>query len=159
MEVATWVTAIAGAVLAILAVFAVSTNPVKKLREDLKASLDSVGDRIDEVAKEGRDAHTAIGENIEKAVGGLRRDLGGRIDGLQAEMGNVRQDLGGRIDGLQTEMGNVRQDLGGRIDGLQTEMGNVRQDLGGRIDGLQTEMGNVRQDLGNLQGAVEKTNS
>ena len=83
MEVAAWVGAIAGAVLAVLAALAFVTNPVKKLR-----------DSIDAVAEEGRTAHAVIGENIEKATERLRSDLGGRIDRLQTEMGNVRQELG-----------------------------------------------------------------
>ena len=64
MDVAAWIAAIAGAVLAMLATVAFISNPVKKLR-----------DSIDAVAKEGREAHAKIGENIEQATERLRSDL------------------------------------------------------------------------------------
>jgi len=59
VEVPTWIGAIAGAVLTVLAIYAVITNPIKKLREDFASSVDKLredlGGRVDEVAKEGRE--------------------------------------------------------------------------------------------------------
>ena len=89
-ELATWIGALAAAVIAGLGLYAVFTQPVKKLREQIEA-----------VAKEGREAHGAIGSNIDSAVDKLTN----RID-------EVRKELGGQISGVRQELSGARQELG-----------------------------------------------
>ena len=113
METATWIGALAGVVLAVLALIAFITNPIKKIRDNFENLRNDVGSRIDDVAKEGRDAHAEIGKNIENATERLSRELGAQINGLQ-----------GHINGLQTTMGDVRQDIGrlqGTVEQIDTK--------------------------------------
>ena len=100
-------------VLAVLALIAFITNPIKKIRDSFEDLRNDLGSRIDDVAKEGRDAHAEIGKNIETATERLSRELGGQINGLR-----------GQINGVQTTMGDVRQDMGrlqGTVEHINTK--------------------------------------
>ena len=138
METATWIGALAGVVLAVLALIAFITNPIKKIRDNFENLRNDVGSRIDDVAKEGRDAHAEIGKNIEN----LRNDVGSRIDDVAKEGRDAHAEIGKNIENA-TE--RLSRELGAQINGLQ-----------GHINGLQTTMGDVRQDIGRLQGTVEQ---
>jgi hypothetical protein len=46
------------------------------------------------------------------------KDLGGKMDAMQASVGADIKDLGGKIDATQASVGADIKDLGGKIDAL-----------------------------------------
>ena len=72
-------------------------------------------------------------KELGRELSGRMDGLDGRIDGVERGMGGLRKDLTGRMDAtkreLLEEMNEVKRDLSGRMDGFERDMGDIRKEM------------------------------
>ena len=100
---------------------------VWRMLRDVRRDL---GQEIEKVRREGREAHAKIGEQI-----------AGQREGLQAEIAKVRSDL-------STEIGQLRKDM-------RAETAQVRDGLGADIAEVGRELAGVRGELKGVTRSVD----
>ncbi len=81
----------------------------------------------------------------------LGRELSGRMDGVERGMGGIRKDLTGRMDAIKREL---LEDMDRMKRELLEEMNEVKRELSGRMDGFERDLGDIRKEMKILEHRI-----
>jgi len=85
----------------------------------------------------------------------LRKDMRDIARGLSEEIVRSEERTNDRIDGLEKNLGAKIDGVEARIDGVEARIDGVEAKLGARIDGVEARLRAVEQGQARVIGAVE----
>ncbi|MBF2755839.1 MAG: hypothetical protein ISN29_11375 [Gammaproteobacteria bacterium AqS3] len=142
------------------------TNLVKHIddtKEELKADIKKVDDRLDEVKEELKGDIRETKEELKTDIGKVETDLGKRIDDTKAELKTdikkVETDLGKRIDDTKAELKADIKKVDERLDEVKGELKTDIKKVDERLDEvkeeLKTDIKKVDERLDEVKGKLK----
>jgi chromosome segregation ATPase len=125
--------------------------------------LDSLAQRIDEIAASTSERQTELGQGLEKAVAELRSELAaqraedaGRAEGVEREaalLGDQLSELRAALEAQVDSRTAADAELGGRVDAVA---GSLERETSAQEE-LATTVGDVRAELGALAARLDES--